>query len=124
MAATVFFRAGGERGSLDVLPRNTAILVEEFCTFIRAVENTVSVYTALVTLRKYIHQRFHDMLSHTSVLDGLVHHKSKSEFGVFLCVTKSLITKCKRQSIITANGSCIFNTEYRPIFLVINIDHK
>ena len=43
---------------------------------------------------------------------------------MFLCVTKSLITKCKRQSIIMANGSCIFNTEYRPIFLVINIDHN
>ena len=43
---------------------------------------------------------------------------------MFLCVTKSLITKCERQSIITANSSGVLNTEYRPIFLVINIDHK
>ena len=43
IAAMVFFHTGVKRDSLDALPRNTCIPVEDFCAFIRAVENAVSV---------------------------------------------------------------------------------
>ena len=121
MASTVFVRSGGERDSLDILPRNTPILADEFCAFIRAVENTVSIYTAFVTLGKQID---HNMLSHTRVRDRFVHHKSKAEFGVFFCMAECLIVEGRGQAVVTANGSCVFDTEYWPILFIINIDHK
>ena len=43
---------------------------------------------------------------------------------MFFCMTECLIVESRGQAVIMANGFCIFDTEYRPIFLVINIDHK
>jgi hypothetical protein len=88
MAATVFLRAGRKRVSLDVLARNTPISVEEFCSFIRTVENTVGVHAALVALRGQIDQCFYDTLSHTFIGNRLVHYKGQPKFGVFFCVTE------------------------------------
>ena len=94
-ADMVLLRVGGKRDSLDILPRNTRILIEEFRDFIRAVENAVGVHTALVALGKQIHQGFHDMFPHIFISNRLVHHKGQPKFGVFLRAAESLIVKGK-----------------------------
>ena len=115
MSATVFLRVGWKRDSLDVLPRNTRILVEKFCAFIRAVENTVGIHAALVALGEQIHQGFHDMFPHIFISNRLVHHKGQPKLGVLLRVAESLIVKGKGQTVVTADSFCILHAKYRLV---------